>query len=50
MCADPDSRSKVLAWAMRAHCPVERGGIGNAREVERATAQVRDSMDEYQSL
>jgi hypothetical protein len=50
MCADPDSRSKVLAWAMRGRCPVEQGGIGNAREVEGATAQVRDSMDEFQSF
>jgi hypothetical protein len=50
MCADPDFRSEVLAWAMRGRCPVEQGGIGNAREVERATAQVRDPMDEFQSF
>jgi catechol 2,3-dioxygenase-like lactoylglutathione lyase family enzyme len=29
---------------------VEQGGIGNARKVERPTAQVRDSMDEFQSF
>ena len=28
MCADPVSRSEVLAWAMRGRCPVEQGGIG----------------------
>src|SRR6476620_11513456 len=50
MCADPVSRSEVLAWVMRGRCPVEQGGIGNAREVERATAQVRDSMDEFRSF
>ena len=46
----PGLRSEVLAWAMRGRCPVEQGGIGNAREVERATAQGRDSMDEFRSL
>jgi hypothetical protein len=35
---------------MRGRCPVQQGGIGNAREVERATAQVRDSMDEFRSF